>query len=192
MVGLMNAYFILKNFVFINKNSNEILKEVELNNSQSLKDLSSSYKTFLEVEGKAKDTVKNYIKEIDKFLDFIKSEHNTIESLDRILVFRYLKKTREDRCLTTNPYSKLVVIIRSFLKFLHKNKIIFEDLYLDLKVPKKVKKEMEFLSKKDIDSIESYLEKRKEKYRNETLRDKVILYLALHCGLRKSEIDYKA
>lgn len=95
---------------------------------------------------------------------------------------------KKSRGLSINSFSRLVVALKYFLLFLYKNEIVKIDLYSDLKVHKKVDKKSEVLTNGDIRKVEAYLENRTEKFKHENLRDKIIFYLGIKCGLRKSEM----
>lgn len=49
-------------------------------------------------------------------------------------------------------------------------------------------KEREYLNAFDIKKITDYLNNRRERYKGQNLRDTLILYLGVKCGLRKAEI----
>ncbi len=63
-----------------------------------------------------------------------------------------------------------------------------KDIASKLKTPKKEDKKREVLSAFDIKKIEVYIKNRTEKFKHENLRDRIIFYLGIKCGLRKSEI----
>lgn len=100
----------------------------------------------------------------------------------------YLVQSKSERSLSSNSYSKLVVVIRSFISYLYKNRYLGTDIASDLKVPRRVDKEREYLSFADINKITYYLDNREERYKGENLRDKLIFILGINCGLRKAEI----
>jgi site-specific recombinase XerD len=99
---------------------------------------------------------------------------------------KYLSLVKS-RNLSNNTYAKLVNCIKSFLKFLYGREYIGKDFSFLIKIPKKVASIKEYLSDMDIENIRNYLSRRKEKYRNENLRDKIIFYLGVECGLRRQE-----
>ena len=186
---LVKAYFLLND---LSSSKLAITKNTKVSSNANTFDdfegLLVQYENKLKATGKAKITIKNYMVEVGKFLIFLQKSNHNLEFLNSQILDNYLSATKSERRLERNAYSKLVIIIRGFLHFLYKSKIIQEDLSSELKVPKKVRKEREFLSSGDIGKIELYLENRKDKYHCETLRDRVILYLGLYTGLRKSEI----
>lgn len=89
--------------------------------------------------------------------------------------------------ISNNTYVKILNCIRSFLHFLYRRNYIDKDLSSFIKVPPKIKPIKEELSDLDIKKIRNYLSVRKEKYRNENLRDKIIFNLGIDCGLRRQE-----
>ena len=99
-----------------------------------------------------------------------------------------LVKSKSGRNLSPNSYSKLVVVIRSFVAYLYKNGYINEDIASALKVPRRVDREREYLTDTDIKKITDYLDNREERYKGENLRDKLIFGLGSDCGLRKAEM----
>ncbi len=80
-------------------------------------------------------------------------------------------------------------MIRSFLFYLYKEKIISSALALELKTPRRVDREREYLTEGEIQKVQDYLESRKERYKGENTRDRLIFMLGISCGLRKSEIS---
>lgn len=80
------------------------------------------------------------------------------------------------------------MVLRSFASYLYKNGYIDKDIAQDLKVPRRVDKEREYLTDTDIKKITDYLDNRVERYKEENLRDKLIIHLGIYCGLRKAEI----
>ena len=74
-------------------------------------------------------------------MDYLDKKNINIKYLDIDIIYTYLSDSKNLRTLSQNPYSKLVVIIRSFLSFLHRREMIKKDLIAEIKVPKKVNKE---------------------------------------------------
>ena len=98
----------------------------------------------------------------------------------------YLSLVRS-RNISNNTYAKLINCIRSFLRFLNQREYIKADFASLIKIPSKVESIKEELSDLDIKNIKNYLPARKEKYRNENLRDMIIFSLGIDCGLRRQE-----
>lgn len=186
---LINAYFLLKNLY---SSDLSIVQSTNVNTNTNVfndfEGIKLQYENKLKAAGKAEITIKNYIVEIGKFLSFLQECNHSLEFLNSQIIDNYLSKAKSERRLSRNPYSKLVVIICGFLKFLYKSKVIQVDLADDLVTPKKVRAEREYLSESDIQIVEEYLKSKSENYKGENQRDNIIFYLGVCCGLRKSEI----
>ena len=188
---LLRAHFLLEENFHSELLKEEMFLDEDLKiqeNSIIFEENLKSYWKYLEASGNAKSTVKNYRREAERLLDYLNDRDTNIKYLDFDTISIYLSDSKKQRNLSQNPYSKLVVIIRSFLSFLHRREIIPKDPTSEIKVPKKVNKEREYLSESDIKKVEKYFDNRKEKYRGENSRNRIIFYLGIYCGLRKAEI----
>ena len=149
--------------------------------------LMEDFKKHLYASGKSKTTIKNYTSEADKFINFVKDGGFDFITLTIREVEKYLAMQRDCRKLKENAYSKLIIILRVFLRYLRENKFTMLDIS-KITIPKKVKTIRQYLNEDDVYRIIEYLNNRQENYRNENMRDLIIMYLGLYCGLRKSEI----
>ena len=150
--------------------------------------IKQKYLKYLEACSKSELTIIKYTGEVNKFLNYFQENNKDFIDLDLDYLNSYLIKTRRERNLSVNSYSRIVIIIRSFLRYLYENEIIKVDFLNKITIPKTVTKEMDYLSDSDIKKVEYYLSSRKENYRGENLRDRLVFCLGLYCGLRKSEI----
>lgn len=186
---LIFAYLSLKNLSSCSQTVSEITNISEsAGDYTDYESIKLQYENKLKAAGKAKITIKNYMVEVGKFLIFLQEGNHDLEILNSQILDNYLSKAKSERGLSRNPYSKLVVIIRGFLHFLYKSRIVQVDLADDLATPKKVRAEREYLSESDIQMVEEYLNSKSENYKGENQRDIIIFYLGVYCGLRKSEI----
>jgi len=160
--------------------------EVIVKNNIDKKDIIREYTTHLRSENKADLTIKDYLDTADKFISYLKQHGINIESLATGDIDNYLSLARS-RNLSNNTYAKLINCVRSFLRFLYGRGYIGKDLASFIKVPSKVPPIKEYLSDLDIQKIKNYLSIRKEKYRNQNLRDLIIFNLGIDCGLRRQE-----
>ena len=167
----------------IGSNNNLRIRE---KNNQLEKDITGEYSTHLRSQNKASSTVKDYVNISVKFTSYIKQNRIKFESLAMSDVDEYLSLVRSSN-ISNNTYAKLVNCIRSFLRFLNGREYIKKDFASLIKIPSKVESIKEELSGLDIKNIKNYLSIRKEKYRNENLRDKIIFNLGIDCGLRRQE-----
>ncbi|MBA7691289.1 Tyrosine recombinase XerC [subsurface metagenome] len=179
---LISAYRSLSG---INIGSNNNL-EIREKNNPSEKDIIREYTTHLQSQNKADSTIKDYVNISVKFTSYIRKNKISLESLAMSDIDRYLSLIRSKN-ISNNTYAKLVNCIKSFLRFLNSREYIGKDFSSLIKVPSKVASIKEYLSDLDIENIKNYLSRRKEKYRNENLRDRIIFSLGIDCGLRRQE-----
>jgi len=179
---LLNAYRSLSG---LKTKSNSNLRIREKNN-QLEKDITGEYSTHLRSQNKACSTVKDYLNISVKFTSYIKQNRINLKSLAMSDIDKYLSLVKS-RNISNNTYAKLINCIRSFLKFLNGREYIGKDFASLIKIPSKVGSIKEELSDLDIKNIKNYLSVRKEKYKNENLRDKIIFNLGIDCGLRRQE-----
>ena len=179
---LINVYRNLSGIKICSNNNLQIREK----NNPSKKDIIGEYSTHLRSQNKADSTIKDYINISVKFTSYVKQNNINFESLIMSDIDNYLSLIRS-RNLSNNTYAKLINCIRSFLKFLYGREYIKKDFSSLVKIPPKVESIKEELSDLDIKNIKNYLSVRKEKYRNENLRDMIIFSLGIDCGLRRQE-----
>lgn len=160
--------------------------QVRERNNPSEKDIIREYTIHLRSQNKADSTIKDYLDISEKFTSYLRKNRISLKSLDMSDIDKYLSLVRS-RNLSNNTYAKFINCIRSFLRFLSSRDYIGKDFFSFINIPKKVAAIKEYLSDMDIENIRNYLSVRKEKYRNENLRDKIVFYLGIDCGLRRQE-----
>jgi len=179
---LINVYRNLSGIKIWSNNNLQIREK----NNPSKKDIIGEYSTHLRSQNKADSTIKDYVNISVKFTSYIRKNRIEFESLAMSDIDQYLSSVRS-RNISNNTYAKLTNCIRSFLKFLNGRDYVSKDFSSLIKIPSKVQSTKEELSDLDIKNIKNYLSIRKEKYRNENLRDKIIFSLGIDCGLRRQE-----
>ena len=185
-LDILKAYVLLEN-QFQDRNTQ--ISEIEIPGKEiSNVKIINDYETFLISSGKSENTIYIYTREAYKLLIHLRSQDIFLSTVKAENIFTYLSISKKGRSLSMNSYSRLIMTIRSFLLFLYSNELIIRDLTPSLKTPKKEDKKREVLSANDIRMIEGYLKNRVEKFKTENLRDIIIFYLGIKCGLRKSEI----
>jgi len=167
----------------VESNSNLRIRE---KNSPLEKDVIREYTTHLRSQNKADSTIKDYLNISVKFTSYLKQKRINLESLAMSDIDKYLSLIRSKN-ISNNTYAKIINCIRSFLRFLNSREYIDKDFSSLIKIPSKIASIKEYLSDTDIENIKNYLSVRKEKYKNENLRDKIIFNLGINCGLRRQE-----
>jgi site-specific recombinase XerD len=160
--------------------------EVPLGIKKDIKDITKEYSTHLRSQNKADSTIIDYLGAAGKLILYMGKNKIEFESLTMSDIDNYLSFIRS-RNISNNTYVKILNCVRSFLHFLYGRNYMDKDLASFIKVPPKIKPIKEELSDLDIKKIRNYLSVRKEKYRNENLRDEIIFSLGIDCGLRRQE-----
>ncbi len=179
-------------YLYLEKLSGKPIKD-DLTEEREVKTLDyktilDEYRLHLEASAKSKNTIKDYCREIERFLNHLKVSNTDLISISTGFLNSYLYSQKTERKLSANSYCRLVIVIRSFLSYLYKEKLISSPLALELKTPRRVDREREYLTEDEIQKVLDYLESRKERYKGENTRDRLIFLLGTSCGLRKSEI----
>ncbi|MDF2953510.1 MAG: Site-specific recombinase XerD [Thermodesulfobacterium sp.] len=152
-----------------------------------IKNLLEDFLNYLSFEKNySVNTIRGYRKDLEEFLKFLEAQK--IESLESLELFhlRYylLFLKREKREPTT--IARKLSSIRSFLKYLLKQKKVKKNLVNYLSNPKISKKLPLVPTEEEINNFIDNLEERRNEFLY--LRDRALLEIAYGCGLRVSEI----
>jgi integrase/recombinase XerC len=131
------------------------------------------------------NTIRSYKKDLEGFLEFLKNQNiNSLESLEPFHIRLYLLFLKKEKKEATTIARKLSSI-RSFLKYLLKQKKIKKSLFSYLSNPKVSKKLPLVPTEEEINSFIDSLGSNEEFL---DIRDRALLEVAYGCGLRVSEI----
>lgn len=132
---------------------------------------------WLEEQKKSPSTVKTYIRELEKYQEWLQKKETSILHLKKADIQSYIYYL-EDQQKSITTIDKTVGVIRTFAKFLGKPELTFG---LDLK-PVEKSNEFETLSSNE------YIQLLKRVKEDGDLRNITIVYVLLHTGIRISEL----
>lgn len=146
-----------------------------------MEDLLVKYKTYLEVDKKfSRNTVDAYLLDINKFFNEMDID---LEGVDKIKVIDYIILLQEEN-KSNSTISRAIASLRSFFNFCQNQGLLKENPTLDLTTPKVSRKQLEFLSQEEVESLLN-LPKSKDL---KALRDKALLEVLYSTGIRVSEL----
>lgn len=149
-----------------------------------------------ELKGNSPNTIKNYSLNLKYFTDFIGDqkiiEELTLQDLRNYLInlktkpkaYNHPFKPKEEKPIKSISIQTYIRGLRVFIKWLHSEGYIAEDLHSQFKLPKATKKTIEILSDEEIERL-------LKTYRFNTemgLRNACIIALMVDCGLRRNEV----
>jgi site-specific recombinase XerD len=146
-----------------------------------LKEHLSKYEDYLILEkGRSKGTIKEYLRKIKAFLDWLESNKTNQINDDVIFNFRsFLNK----KGVSLKTQSYYLIALRNFLKFLQKKGIeIYDPLKIEL--PKIPEREINILTDEELNRLLNSINKDDLK----SLRDRALLETLFSTGLRVSEL----
>jgi site-specific recombinase XerD len=147
----------------------------------------TEYRDHLKIKNKADSTIADYSANALKLINYLIQNDINSNKLNIRDIEGYLAKNRKKR-ISGNTYAKFVNCTRIFLSFLYDRGYIKDDIAKKIEPVKKVQViERIILFDNEIKRIEDYLKNResKEIY---NLRDIILFYLGISCGLRRQEI----
>jgi integrase/recombinase XerC len=152
-----------------------------------MKALLKEFLTYLSTEKQSSpNTLKSYSKDLEEFLDFLNSQG--ISDLERLEPYhlRYYLFSLKKKGKKATTIARKLSSIRSFFRYLLKNKKLKKNLIVYLSNPK-LPKNIPFVpTEEEINNFIEGIEIKKEDFL--TIRNRALLELAYGCGLRVSEI----
>ena len=152
-----------------------------------IKNLLEDFLNYLSFEKNySVNTIRGYRKDLEEFLKFLEAQKiESLESLEPFHLRYYLLFLKREKREPTTIARKLSSI-RSFLKYLLKQKKVKKNLVNYLSNPKILKKLPLVPIEEEINNFIDNLEERRNEFLY--LRDRALLEIAYGCGLRVSEI----
>jgi len=126
-----------------------------------------AFKTYLLASGKSKETVRQYVSKINRFLSFVKKD--TVTKNDVIRFFAYIRESKS-KC----TYSVTYFALKEFFKFCRK-----EYLLKDIPAPKRPRTLPKYLTLEEVKALLDH---------TGSIRDRAIILTLFTTGLRVSEL----
>ena len=143
---------------------------------------------YLSVErGLRQNTISSYRMDLQAFLDFLKDQQR-INSLDKITknqITNFMLKLKQDG-LNTNSIARKLAAIKTFFRFLVREKITKQDPTSLLESPKLWRRIPETLSIEEVEGLIS----QPDLHRKGGIRDRAILETLYATGMRVSELTH--
>lgn len=139
---------------------------------------------FLKAEKNASPhTVNAYTRDIEQFLSFLEEKHFSMGGVDRLAIRSYLSFLREKN-LSRSSINRNISSIKTFFKFLMREKIVSINPTAAISLLKAEKKLPAFMSVEEVNSLIESL------HSDDALglRDRAILEVLYSAGLRLSEL----
>jgi integrase/recombinase XerD len=147
--------------------------------------LVDTFFNYLNVERNlSENTITSYSRDINRFIDFIEKEKNKeLNKVKSSFILDYLSFLRKNS-ISARSSSRNLSALKTFFKFLTREKLIDSDPTINIDTPKIYKKLPSYLTKAEIEALLNA-----PKTNTKTgLRDKAILELFYATGIRVSEL----
>ena len=142
------------------------------------------YRTYILLEqGLSENTREAYLRDVRKFLDYLKDENNDVKDVNLEVIHRF-SWTLVDIGISQRSIARQHSALRSFFKYLVLDGFIDSDPTELLESPKKSKHLPEVLTLEEVDAIISTIDLSQPFGQ----RDRAIIEMLYSCGLRVSEL----
>ena len=140
---------------------------------------------YIEVEkGYSKETVKNYERDLELFLDFLKSESiHKIQSIDYSILRMYLMSLY-NKHYSKKTISRVISTLRTFFKYLVSENVIVNNPCTLLSTPKLDKRLPNYVNYEELDILMNSVDTTTPLGK----RDALILEMLYSTGIRVSEL----
>jgi site-specific recombinase XerD len=146
-----------------------------------MKEYLSKYEDYLSLEkGRSQGTIKEYLRKIKFFLDWL--EKNKIEKIDDDIIYNF-RSFLNKKGLSLKTQSYYLIALRNFLKFLQKKGLNIYDPF-KIELPKLPEREINILTDEELNRFLNSVSGEDIK----SLRDRALLETLFSTGLRVSEL----
>ncbi len=146
-----------------------------------MKEYLSKYEDYLSLEkGRSQGTIKEYLRKIKFFLDWL--EKNKIEKIDDDIIYNF-RSFLNKKGLSLKTQSYYLIALRNFFKFLQKKGLNIYDPF-KIELPKLPEREINILTDEELNRFLNSVSGEDIK----SLRDRALLETLFSTGLRVSEL----
>ena len=145
---------------------------------------------YLKIEKIASEvTLRDYGRELFRLQDYLLSaDISDINLISTRILRQYIYQSKESRNLASSSTAKMIAIIKSFFNFLEEDEIIIKNPSRKIKVPPKINKIPQVMSKYEVDLIIRSVDFAPLRQRKNAIRDRLILTLLYYTGVRRNEL----
>ena len=153
----------------------------ELIRDKTMKEYLSKYEDYLSLEkGRSQGTIKEYLRKINFFLDWL--EKNKIDQINDDIIYNF-RSYLNKKGLSLKTQSYYLIALRNFLKFLQKKGLNIYDPF-KIELPKLPEREINILTDEELNRFLNSVSGEDIK----SLRDRALLETLFSTGLRVSEL----
>ncbi|RXI49411.1 site-specific tyrosine recombinase XerD [Clostridium tetani] len=152
-------------------------------NIRTRDELINKYISRLMNKGLSKNTLDAYIRDVNRFLDFLKEREEDILDVEEVTIMAYVQSLQKSR-KANSSIVRNVVSIRNFYKFLYKKGYIDEDPVINYELPKVKRNIPKVLTVEEVDILLNAPNISEEK----GIRDKAMLEVMYATGVKVTEL----
>ncbi|RXI38042.1 site-specific tyrosine recombinase XerD [Clostridium tetani] len=152
-------------------------------NIRTRDELINKYISRLMDKGLSKNTLDAYIRDVNRFLDFLKERKEDILDVEEVTIMAYVQSLQKSR-KANSSIVRNIVSIRNFYKFLYKKGYIDEDPVINYELPKVKRNIPKVLTVEEVDILLNAPNISEEK----GIRDKAMLEVMYATGVKVTEL----
>ena len=143
----------------------------------------NKYSSYLMNRGLSKNTLDAYIRDVNKFLDFLKEREEDILDVEEFTIMAYVQSLQKAK-KANSSIVRNIVSVRNLYKFLYKKGYINEDPVLNYELPKVKRTVPKVLTVEEVDVLLNAPDTSEIK----GIRDKAMLEVMYATGVKVSEL----
>lgn len=143
----------------------------------------NKYSSYLMNRGLSKNTLDAYIRDVNRFLDFLKEREEDILDVEEVTIMAYVQSLQKAK-KANSSIVRNIVSVRNLYKFLYKKGYIDEDPVLNYELPKVKRTVPKVLTVEEVDVLLNAPNTSQIK----GIRDKAMLEVMYATGVKVSEL----